>query len=77
MRVESDFPPSSGSLTSKGKDFVSVPRAWPAHSHAPPPPTPGYAPPHHPSTIMRNGPPPVSHVIYCYVAPVLIGFDCA
>jgi hypothetical protein len=115
VRVESDFPPSGGSRTPKGKEPASVPHAWPAHAHpqppsatmqpppehnthapahmhSPPHPVPPY-PHHHPDIarggapggpvgvsgavapppagyapshpIVRNAPPPVSHVMSC------------
>jgi hypothetical protein len=45
VRVESDFPPSAGSRTTKGKEPVSAPHSWPAHPQHPPPPPPTMQPP--------------------------------
>lgn len=47
VRVESDFPPSTGPRTTKGKEPVSAPHPWPAHAHPPPPPPTMQPPPEH------------------------------
>ena len=62
VRVDSDFHPSGGSRTTKGKEPTSaVPHAWPAHAH-PPPPLTMQPPPEHVHSLPHPVPPYPHHV---------------
>ncbi|KAI9465117.1 hypothetical protein F5148DRAFT_168033 [Russula earlei] len=79
VRVESDFPPSGGSRTGKGKEPASISHPWSAHPHPPPPPSSMQPPPEPAHTAHMHSPPhpvppyPHHHTDVTRAAPGLIG----